>query len=59
MIMEMPLPMPNSVIFSPSHITKMVPAVMVIMVRIRNPKPGLGTTARPLGARDSRNMEMP
>ena len=32
MISEMPLPMPNSVIFSPSHITRMVPAVCVTIV---------------------------
>ena len=29
MIMEMPLPMPRSVICSPSHIRNMVPVVMV------------------------------
>jgi len=59
MIMDMPLPMPRSVICSPSHITKMVPAVMVMAVISLKPKPGLGTTGIPLGARLSRNSEMP
>ena len=44
MISEMPLPMPRSVICSPSHITKTVPAVSVIAVMILKAKPGLVTT---------------
>ncbi len=36
---EMPLPMPRSVICSPSHITKMVPVVSVIIVVRMKPQP--------------------
>ena len=38
-----PLPMPRSVICSPSHITKMAPAVSVTTMMSREAKPGLGT----------------
>ncbi len=51
MISEMPLPMPRSVICSPSHMMKAVPAVRVIMVSRMKPIPGLGTTSSPAGPR--------
>ena len=38
-IMEMPLPIPNSVICSPSHITKAEPAVKVRMMTMAGTKP--------------------
>ncbi len=41
MISDMPLPMPRSVICSPSHMTKVVPVVSVRTVIRRNPQPGL------------------
>ena len=50
MISEMPLPMPCSVIFSPSHMTKIVPVVCVMIVENVNSKPGCGTTDRPCDA---------
>ena len=37
----MPLPMPRSVICSPSHITKMAPVVSVTTMIRREAKPGL------------------
>ncbi|MND08351.1 hypothetical protein D3C83_309130 [compost metagenome] len=40
MISEMPLPMPRSVICSPSHIRNIVPEVSVMMVMTRKPQPG-------------------
>ena len=40
MISEVPLPMPRAVICSPSHIRNMVPPVSVIMVEMRNNRPG-------------------
>ena len=40
MISEMPLPMPRSVICSPSHMMKAVPVVSVIIVMRRKPQPG-------------------
>ena len=43
----MPLPMPRSVIRSPSHMTKMAPAVSVRTVVMRKPSPGLGTAPCP------------
>ena len=43
MMSETPLPMPRSVIWSPSHIRNMVPAVMVAMVISQKPGPGFGT----------------
>ena len=45
MIIEMPLPMPRSVICSPSHIRNIVPAVSVITAGTTNDSvPGLMTT---------------
>ena len=38
-----PLPMPRSVICSPSHITKMAPTVSVTTMISREEKPGFGT----------------
>ncbi len=38
-----PLPIPRSVICSPSHITKIAPAVSVTTMMRREAKPGLGT----------------
>ena len=43
MISDMPLPMPRSVICSPSHMMNAVPVVSVSMVIRRKPKPGLMT----------------
>ena len=45
MISEIPFPMPRSVICSPSHMMNVVPAVSVIMVRMRNDQPGESTNA--------------
>jgi len=39
MIIEMPLPMPRSVICSPSHMRNMVPVVMVMVAVNRNDQP--------------------
>ena len=50
MIMEMPLPMPRSVICSPSHMMNAVPVVSVIIVIRRKPHPGSKTTPAPPGA---------
>ena len=44
MISDMPLPTPRSVIWSPSHIRNIVPAVSVITVMIRNAIPGSDTS---------------
>ena len=49
MISEMPLPMPRSLICSPSHMTKALPVVSVSMVISRKPQPGLGTSEAPPG----------
>ena len=43
MISDMPLPMPRSLICSPSHMMKAVPVVSEMMVIRMNPKPGLMT----------------
>ena len=43
----MPLPMPRSVICSPSHITSTDPVVSVRIVISRNPHPGSGTIRYP------------
>ena len=48
-IKEMPLPMPRSVICSPSHMIKAVPEVNVITVIRRNPQPGVNTRLCPPG----------
>ena len=45
MMSEIPLPIPRSVIFSPSHMTKIVPVVMVRIVEQPERRiPGCGTT---------------
>ena len=44
MMSEMPLPMPRSVICSPSHMMNAVPVVSEIMVSRRKPQPGSVTT---------------
>ena len=56
MISEMPLPMPRSVICSPSHMMKAVPAVSVITVSSRKPQPftSSGTTLSLPAFTDSR-----
>ena len=41
MISDMPLPMPRSVICSPSHMMNAVPVVSVSTVISRKPQPGL------------------
>ena len=55
MIIEMPLPMPRSVICSPSHMRNIVPVVRVRTVTRRNTRPG--STTRP--GWDSRAIEIP
>ena len=47
MIIVMPLPMPRSVICSPSHITNMVPVVIDTVAMNRNCGPGKGTRLPP------------
>ena len=47
MMSEMPLPMPRSVICSPSHMMNAVPVVSDSMVRSSNPSPGFKTTSPP------------
>ena len=46
MINEMPLPMPRSVICSPSHIRNIVPVTSVTTVVKRNIRPGSITSPR-------------
>ena len=41
MMSEMPLPMPRSVICSPSHMMNAVPEVSVMTVMTRNAQPGV------------------
>ena len=48
-INEIPLPIPRSVICSPSHIRNAVPAVKVKTVITRNDQPGIGTIEPPDG----------
>ena len=55
MIIEMPLPMPRSVICSPSHMRNIVPVMSVITVVKRNARPG--SITRP--GCDSSAIEMP
>ena len=43
MISDMPLPMPRSLICSPSHMMNAVPVVSEMMVSSTKPKPGLMT----------------
>ncbi len=57
MISEIPFPIPRSVICSPSHMMRIVPAVWVIIVMSSNTGPGCGTTGTPCAPRDSRNLE--
>jgi len=62
MINEIPLPIPRSVICSPSHMTKAVPVVRVSTVNRRKPQPcrSSGTNGAPPGAVvRSRKKEMP
>jgi len=55
MISDIPLPIPRSLICSPSHMTKAQPVVNVSTVINRNPQPGFGTKeAPPLGLAFSR-----
>ena len=49
MMSEMPLPIPRSVICSPSHMMKAVPAVSVMTVMRRKPQPGIMTMEAPVG----------
>ena len=56
MMSEMPFPMPRSVICSPSHMTKIVPAVIVMIVMSLKKRPGFGTTP---AAMFSRKNAMP
>ena len=55
----MPLPMPRSVILSPSHITKIVPVMRVRTVCTVNPRPGCGTTPGACVLRLTMYCEMP
>ena len=55
MISDEPLPTPREVICSPSQTRNIVPPVSVIMVEMRNMKPGSAT----MPARPSRPMAMP
>ncbi len=55
MIIEMPLPMPRSVICSPSHMRNIVPVMSVTTVVKRKPKPGSITSP----CCDSSAIEMP
>ena len=50
MMSEIPLPIPRSVICSPSHMMKIVPVVSVRIVIRRKPQPGCGTSGAPPGA---------
>ncbi len=56
MIIEMPLPMPRSVICSPSHMRNMVPVVMVIVAVNRNGQPVMSVSpplsSAPAAAKD-------
>ena len=64
MISDMPLPMPRSVICSPSHMMNAVPVVSDRMVSSMNPKPGLMTmppcmACRPWAMPNDCTMERP
>ena len=48
MMSEMPLPMPRSVIWSPSHMSSIVPASMLMTVIASKPKPRLLTRSIPI-----------
>ena len=62
MIIEMPLPMPRSVICSPSHIRNMVPVVMVTVATSRNCGPLTSVmpplTSAPAAANDCTTARM-
>ena len=45
MMSEMPLPMPRSVICSPTHMMNAVPVVSVMIAIRRNAQPGWATTS--------------
>ena len=47
MMSEMPLPMPRSVIWSPSHIRNMLPAVIESTAMIWNEMPGCVISLNP------------
>ena len=51
---EIPLPMPRSVICSPTHIMKAVPVVSVSMLMRRKPQPACVTTS-PTAAESERS----
>ena len=55
---DMPLPMPRSVICSPSHITNIVPVVSVSTHISRKPQPGSKTSGRPPGASVERSSQI-
>ena len=57
MIIEIPLPMPRSVICSPSHIRKIVPVTSVIMAVTRKLGPGLTTRPDWLCSQDAAAMD--
>ncbi len=57
MISDMPLPMPRSVICSPSHMMKAVPVVSDMIVMITKPKPGLMTMPCPMLMQALRDTE--
>ncbi len=61
MISDIPLPMPRSVICSPSHMMNAVPVVSVRMNIIRKPQPGLyrrGRTAAPANCANANDWTM-
>ena len=57
MISDMPLPMPRSLICSPSHMMNAVPVVSEMMVRNTKPKPGLITIPCRIGLQTLRDAE--
>ena len=59
MISEMPLPMPRSLICSPSHTKNMVPATSEAAVVILKPSPGIKITGLPPTCCVSIATEMP
>ncbi len=61
MMSDMPLPMPRSVICSPSHMMNADPVVIVSTVIKRKPQPGSYTSGRPpaTSVERSRKIAMP
>jgi hypothetical protein len=57
MMSDMPLPMPRSLICSPSHMMKAVPVVSEMMVIRTNPQPGLITKPPTCSAQSLRDAE--